>query len=153
MNNQNYATASRMWLRLVLALSLFGTALVTQAQTAIESVSGSIQSGVEVVRIDLSQALSAVPAGFSIQSPARIALDFPGVTNVMGRSTIEINQGNLDKFVDLSAYPRQTSDIVALLVVQHQVEVQNRLVRLNYDSRKLLAANSKTNDETDRKRK
>lgn len=54
-----------------------------------------------------------------------------------------INLGNLDQFVDLAAYPRKTSDIVALLVLQHQVEVQNRLVRLNYESRKLLAANSK----------
>ncbi len=59
----------------------------------------------------------------------------------------EINLGSLDQFVDLAAYPRKTSDIVALLVLQHQVEVQNRLVRLNYESRKLLAASSKTKDE------
>jgi type IV pilus assembly protein PilQ len=62
---------------------------------AIESVSGSLQSGVEVVKIDLSEALGALPAGFSIQSPARIALDFPDVISAIGRSTIEINQGNL----------------------------------------------------------
>ena len=59
----------------------------------------------------------------------------------------EINQGSLDKFVDLAAYPRKTSDIVALLVLQHQVEVQNQLVRLNFESRKLLAANSKAGDD------
>jgi hypothetical protein len=59
----------------------------------------------------------------------------------------EINQQSLDKFVDLAAYPRKTSDIVALLVLQHQVTVQNALVRLNYESRKLLAGNSKTNDD------
>lgn len=65
------------------------------AQGAIEAVSGSIQGGNEVVRIDLSEALSAVPTGFAIQSPARIALDFPGVANAMGRTTVDINQGNL----------------------------------------------------------
>ncbi|MDD5333633.1 MAG: type IV pilus secretin PilQ [Rhodoferax sp.] len=70
-------------------------ALVVQAQTAIEAVSGSIQGGVEVVRIDLTQPLGTVPSGFSIQSPARIALDFPGISNAMGRSTVEVNQGNL----------------------------------------------------------
>jgi type IV pilus assembly protein PilQ len=48
-----------------------------------------------VVRIDLTQALTALPSGFAIQSPARIALDFPGVSNAMGRSTVEVNQGNL----------------------------------------------------------
>ena len=65
------------------------------AQNAIEQVSGSIQNGTEVVRIQLSQPLAAVPTGFSIQSPARIALDFPGVVNGTGRATMEMNQGNL----------------------------------------------------------
>jgi type IV pilus assembly protein PilQ len=36
-----------------------------------------------------------VPTGFTVQTPARIALDFPGVVNNVGRSAIEINQGNL----------------------------------------------------------
>ena len=71
-------------------------ALPSHAQTtAIESVTGSIQGGVEVIRIDMSQALNAPPAGFAIQAPARIALDFPGVSNGLGRSTVDINQGNL----------------------------------------------------------
>lgn len=52
----------------------------------------------------------------------------------------KINLDSLDSFVDLKAYPRPTSDIVAHLVLQHQVDVQNRLVRLHYESRKLLAA-------------
>jgi len=80
------------WIFVSLTL-IFGASV--QAQTAIEAVTGSIQGGTEVVRIDLSQALTALPTGFAIQSPARIALDFPGVTNTMGRSTVEINQGNL----------------------------------------------------------
>nr|WP_235964895.1 type IV pilus secretin PilQ [Caenimonas soli] len=54
-----------------------------------------MQSGVEVVRIEFSQPLAAVPAGFTVQAPARIALDIPGATNGMGRSTVDINQGNL----------------------------------------------------------
>ena len=65
------------------------------AQGVIESVSGSVSSGVEVIRIDLSAALPTVPKGFTIQAPARIALDFPGVSNGMGRSAVEINQGNV----------------------------------------------------------
>nr|WP_228529664.1 type IV pilus secretin PilQ [Diaphorobacter caeni] len=61
----------------------------------IQSVSGFTQSGAEVVRIDLSEPLTEVPAGFVVQSPARIALDFPDVSNGTGRSTFDINQGNL----------------------------------------------------------
>ena len=66
-----------------------------QAQNVVESVSSQIQGGVEVVRIDFSHPLAAVPTGFAIQAPARIALDVPGATNGLGRSTVEINQGNV----------------------------------------------------------
>ena len=69
--------------------------LSAYAQNVVEAVTSSMQGGVEVVRIDFSQPLQAVPAGFAIQAPARIALDVPGATNGLGRSTVEINQGNL----------------------------------------------------------
>jgi type IV pilus assembly protein PilQ len=79
------------------AMAVFALVLAmpSHAQTAIEAVTGSISGGVEVIRIDMSQPLSGPPAGFAIQAPARIALDFPGVSNGMGRSTVDINQGNL----------------------------------------------------------
>src|SRR5689334_6800168 len=72
-----------------------GLAFSAHAQNAIEAVNGSIQGGVEVVRVDFAQPLAAVPAGFAIQAPARVALDIPGTTNGMGRNTIDINQGNV----------------------------------------------------------
>lgn len=74
------------------ALLLSATAF---AQGAIQSVTGSLQDGSEVVRIELSQPLAAPPTGFAIQSPARIALDFPGTQNASGQTQIELNQGNL----------------------------------------------------------
>jgi type IV pilus assembly protein PilQ len=95
MNNQNWNLAMRTCQKIAVFFSICFAVFAAQAQTAIEAVSGSVQSGVEVVKIDLSQPLTAVPTGFSIQSPARIALDFPGVANGMGRSTVDINQGNL----------------------------------------------------------
>ncbi len=95
MNNHNWNLAMRTCQKVTVFLSFCFVAMTLHAQTAIEAVTGSIQSGVEVVKIDLSQPLVTVPTGFSIQSPARIALDFPGISNGMGRSTIDINQGNL----------------------------------------------------------
>ncbi len=95
MNNSTANKAKFMCQRIFLAFAFAVFNVSSFAQIAIESVSGSIQGGVEVVKIDLSQTLNASPSSFSIQSPARIALDFPGVLNAMGRSTVEINQGNL----------------------------------------------------------
>lgn len=88
--------AMATWLRAIGASVLaLGATCAAYAQNAIESVTSSVQGGTELVRIDLTQPLAALPTGFAIQSPARIALDFPGVTNAIGRSTIDVNQGNL----------------------------------------------------------
>ncbi len=95
MNNQNRWMTLALWKRALLGFSLLLASTASHAQAAIQAVSGSVQGGAEVIRIDLSEPLSAIPSGFSIQSPARIALDFPGISNAMGRSTVEINQGNL----------------------------------------------------------
>lgn len=65
------------------------------SEGAIKSVTGSLQGGAEVLRIDFTQPLAALPTGFATQSPARIALDFPGATSALGKSLVEINQGNL----------------------------------------------------------
>ncbi|MFN7409398.1 MAG: type IV pilus secretin PilQ [Pseudomonadota bacterium] len=65
------------------------------AQNAIQSITSMQQAGTEVVRVELSEPLAAVPNGFSIQQPPRIAIDLPGVGNATGRSNLEINQGNL----------------------------------------------------------
>jgi type IV pilus assembly protein PilQ len=79
----------------IVALCLMLTAALVQAQVVIDSVTGFVQGGAEVVKINLSQAMSTMPVGFSIQSPARIALDFPDVGSTLGRSNVDINQGNL----------------------------------------------------------
>ena len=92
-------TISKSKERSLRKLSLFMviamTSFLAHAQNAIQSLTGGMQAGVEVVRIDTTEALTALPTGFTIQSPARIALDFPGVVNAMGRNSVELNQGNL----------------------------------------------------------
>ena len=92
MNNEK----TRAW-RLLLACAgwLLAGSAFAQAPNVVESVTGSIQGGAEVVRIDFAQPLQSVPQGFAIQAPARIALDVAGATNGLGRSSVEINQGNL----------------------------------------------------------
>lgn len=92
--NLMYQPASR-WIRGAVTVWFLAGAAWAHAQGAIQSVNGSIQGGVEVLRINLSEPLKAPPTGFTIQSPARIALDLPGVTNALGRSAVEINEGNL----------------------------------------------------------
>ena len=79
----------------IVASVMVGFFSAVYADLQIEAVSSSIQGGVDVVRIDFSEPLKTVPDGFAVQSPARIALDFPGVRNGMGRTNVGINQGNV----------------------------------------------------------
>jgi type IV pilus assembly protein PilQ len=87
------------WRAALAALATWGVALFATspawAEPNIQSISSTQQAGAEIVRIELSEPLSAVPGGFAVQSPPRIALDLPGVGSALGRSNIEINQGNL----------------------------------------------------------
>ena len=77
--------------------ALFSALLATQAQAqiSIRSINSVQQAGVEVVRIEMSQPLTELPKGFTVQSPPRIAIDLPGVVNGIGRNLVEVNQGNL----------------------------------------------------------
>jgi type IV pilus assembly protein PilQ len=77
------------------ALAMTLAAPMAYAQAVIQSITSTQQAGADVVRIEMSEALKAVPAGFTIQQPARIAIDLPGVSNAMGKPSVEINQGNL----------------------------------------------------------
>ena len=70
-------------------------ASMAHAQSAIRSVTAAVQGGAEVVRVEFSEPLASAPAGFVIQSPARIAFDFPNVNTGLGRAPIELNTGNL----------------------------------------------------------
>ena len=87
----------RVMRRALLGVVMLASAmpLLARAENAIKAVSGSVQGGSEVIRIDLAEPLTEVPSGFSIQTPARIALDFQGVSNAIGRSAVEINLGNM----------------------------------------------------------
>lgn len=79
---------------LVAAAAVFASGWAAAAP-AVEHVSSTLQSGQEVVRIDFSEPLTSLPTGFVTQSPARVALDIPGVSNAMGRSAVDMNVGNL----------------------------------------------------------
>ncbi len=100
--------------------------VLAHAQGAIQSVTGSIQGGTEVLRIDLSEAPQALPSGFSIQSPARIALDFPGTANAMGRSTVELNQGNLRSASVVQAGDRTRVVLNLKQPTSYKAEVQGK---------------------------
>lgn len=96
------------------------------AQTAIQSVVGSTQNGAEVIRIEFSEAPQGLPTGFSIQSPARIALDFPGTSNASGKTAFEVNQGNLKSVNIAQAGDRSRVVLNLKQPSAYQAEIQGK---------------------------
>jgi len=103
------------WLRVAgVSLLALGAIAAAHAQNAIESVTSSMQSGAEVIRVDLTQ------------PPARIALDFPGVTNAIGRSAIDINQGNLRSVNVVQAGERTRLVLNLKQATAYKAEIQGK---------------------------
>lgn len=114
---------------------------VAWAEVAIEAVTGTMQGGAEVVRIELTEPLTAIPTGFAIQSPARIALDFLGATNAMGRSQIEINQGNLKSINVVQATGRSRVVLNLKQATSYRAEIQGKALLVQLEPVAASAAN------------
>jgi type IV pilus assembly protein PilQ len=96
MKNMQEKTNMLNWrARLIAAMLAVSSPMVAMAQNAIQAITSTQQAGAEVVRIELSEPLASVPNGFTIQTPPRVAIDLPGIGNALGKSSVEINQGNL----------------------------------------------------------
>ena len=108
--------------------------LLARAENSIQAVSGSVQGGSEVIRIELAEPLASVPTGFIIQSPARIALDFQGVSNSLGRSAIEINLGNMRSANVIQAGERTRVVLNLKTPTAYKAELQGKSLLIVLDS-------------------
>jgi len=132
-NQENQMTAKWRSRALALALSL-GACVPAFAQNAIQSINSSQQAGSEVIRVELSEPLSAVPAGFSVQTPPRIAIDLPGVTNGLGKNSVEVNQGNL-RSVNIATGGERTRLVLNLKkAANYRAEIQGKVLLVMLDS-------------------
>ena len=131
--NQEMQMLSKWRFRaMALALS-FGASVSVMAQNAIQSINSSQQAGSDVVRIEMSEPLAAVPAGFAVQTPPRIAIDLPGVANALGKSNVEINQGNL-RSVSVAQSGERTRLVLNLKkAANYRAELQGKVLLLVLD--------------------
>lgn len=133
MSNQ-VCMAGRHVRQVAMGLIMLVSSFAANAQSSIEAVTGSVQGGIEVVRIDFSRAPVALPNGFAIQSPARIALDFPGVSNGLGKSSVEVNQGNVRSVSVVQAGDRTRVVLNLKQAAAYKTEIQGKSVLVSLES-------------------
>ncbi|MCK9688983.1 type IV pilus secretin PilQ [Comamonadaceae bacterium BS-T2-15] len=132
---------------LVLALGL-AFPMASWAEPRITSVTGLQQGGTDVVRVELSEPLKAVPAGFVVQAPPRVAIDLPGVTNSSGKSSIEVNQGNV-RSVSVASSGDRTRLVLNLKVPSsYRAEIQGNSLLISLDTGAAPAAASTSTTTT-----
>jgi type IV pilus assembly protein PilQ len=90
-------TLKRLCRQASVALALAGSAVVAQAQqgNAIESITANQQGNNVIVKIGMKDAPQKLPIGFAITNPSRIALDFGQTINGTGKTSQDINLGDL----------------------------------------------------------
>ena len=136
MNSSQENRYMRSWTAgaaLVLALGL-AFPMSSWAEPRITSVTGVQQGGTDVVRVELSEPLTSVPAGFAVQAPPRVAIDLPGVSNGSGKSNIEVNQGNV-RSVSVASSGDRTRLVLNLKVPSsYRAEIQGKSLLISLDA-------------------
>ena len=97
--NKIFAFTMRIALSLTLCLVVSGSWSQSTAQAlpnSIEAIDVAGQQGGNIiVRITLKAAPANPPAGFTVNDPPRIAFDFAGTSNGLGKNTREVGEGDL----------------------------------------------------------
>ncbi len=136
---------------LLLTLGLLGQASAAEDENLygnkIEDIDFSTLSGGRVsIKVKLKTPMSNPPAGFSLNNPARIALDFPDTANGLTKSNIPTDQGPL-KSVTLAQAKDRTRMVLNLSKnVGYNTSVSGNEVIINLQGNEIGAGT--TNTET-----
>ena len=65
------------------------------AINVIQSIDVSTQAGAVTVKFGFKDAPTNPPAAFTVNNPPRVAFDFPGTANGLGKNSQDVNQGDL----------------------------------------------------------
>jgi type IV pilus assembly protein PilQ len=140
MKTTEKAPIPRWSVRLATLAVLAAAPVLGWAQNAIQSLSSGVKDGGEVIRLEFAEPLAALPAGFVLQSPARVALDLPGVVNATGRALQEINQGNLRSVALAQAGDRTRLVLNLKQATRYRAEIEGKTLVVTLDPVQVTAA-------------
>ena len=88
--------AGRLFACAAVLAGMFFSATATAQANLLQSINTTtLQGGKVVIRVNFKDPLVAAPPGFTVTNPARIAIDLPGVSNALGKNTVEIGEGDI----------------------------------------------------------
>ncbi|MEI7456240.1 MAG: type IV pilus secretin PilQ [Nitrosomonadales bacterium] len=105
-----------------------------QAQNKITALSVSEAGpGLTVIKVEMAEPLNNPPAGFTINVPPRIALDFPNTENALGRSAQDFSAGDLRSanIVQAGSRTRLVINLNQMLGYETRTDGKNILITLH----------------------
>lgn len=104
-----------------------------EVQNSISALSVSTGNGVTVIKVGLDQPLTNLPAGFTINTPPRIAFDFPNTTNGLGKSIQDFSEGDLRSanIVQAGSRTRLVVNLNQMLTYDTKIEGNNLMITLH----------------------
>ncbi len=138
------STLVKSALRMLGLMMVFGMAQAeTQNRITALSVTEA-DSGATVIKVEMAEPLSSAPAGFTISTPARIALDFPNTANGLGRSVQDFAAGDLRSanIVQAGSRTRLVINLNQMLAYDTRLDGNNVLITLHGKSADQLVTTS-----------
>jgi type IV pilus assembly protein PilQ len=100
------------------------------AQNSIERVDATQTGNSVMLTIQMKEPVGGIPASFSVANPARIAIDLPQATNNLGKSLVDINQGDLRSVNVVQAQGRSRVVLNLRRAVTHAITVDGSTIQV-----------------------
>ncbi|HQV13886.1 MAG TPA: type IV pilus secretin PilQ [Denitromonas sp.] len=130
-----FVVAAGLWMAQATSPVMAQAAMAETVTTenAIEALDVSRQGANIYVKVRLKTPMAQPPASFSVASPARIAFDFPGTGNALGRSLQAIDEGDLRSanIVQVGDRTRLVLNLVKMTPYDTTVEGQDVVIALS----------------------
>ena len=120
-------------LGLFLAFSLLSIHVHADTPNSIVGLNANnVGDGKIIIKVELSNPLADPPAGFTINTPPRIAFDFPATTNNLGKSVQDFTEGDLRSanIVQVGQRTRLVVNLNQMLTYDTKIDGSNLLITL-----------------------
>ena len=133
-------------LRVCAAAGVVLPAIALAQQNAIESLNVTQQGATVVLKINMKDAPAGPPAGFTVASPPRVALDFANTVNALGRNSQDVGQGDLRSInvVQVGDRSRMVLNLKGPVTFDTKIEGKSVLVTLGGSGAGAAAATAPT---------
>ncbi len=119
--------SKRILTYLAAAAAWFAAGAALAQANSIDAFNVAAQGGRVIVRLTMKEPLGAPPASFTVAQPARIAFDFPGTANALGRTSQDVNEGELRSvsLVQVGNRTRMVLNLRSMVTYETQLDGRN----------------------------